>query len=215
LHSHTTAKYCLPDGFLALWLAPPLINCDILLTVDQIIHAIPGIANMMATKSIVVKNNSIASNQRLWRLRPALPGDATALHKACIDRITPDEIRRVITHCQNAARNNRGLGIVAELTDGSPVGYGQILRWARGAEISDLVVSQRWRGNGIGSAMIHQLIEVAREMRVPHVEIGVSLRNTSAYKLYRRLGFNDGRIIDIDLGKGSEPVMYMKMDLLC
>ncbi len=148
-----------------------------------------------------------------WRLRPALPADSRLLHRYCMPEAEPAFVERLLRHCQQAALNRRGLGLVAALPDGRLVGFGQLTLWPRAAEISDLVVAEAWRGQGIGSALITRLIQAAREMAVDKVEIGVALHNYRALRLYRQLGFNYGRTLDLDLGSGPEPVMYLWMAL--
>lgn len=148
-----------------------------------------------------------------WRLRPVLPGDAPALHRFCMPERTLDQIQRLVQHSQKAALNRRGLGLVAELEQGNVVGFGQLTLWARAAEISDVIVGKAWRGYGIGSAIIRKLVQAAREMAAERVEIGVALRNYNALLLYRKLGFSYGRTLDLDLGEGPEPVMYLEMRL--
>lgn len=151
--------------------------------------------------------------QPVWRLRPALPADSRLLHRYCLPEAEPAFVDRLLHHCQQAALNRRGLGLVAALPDGRLVAFGQLTLWPRAAEISDLVVAGAWRGQGIGSALITRLIQAAREMAVDEIEIGVALQNYRALQLYRRLGFNYGRTLDLDLGSGPEPVMYLRMAL--
>jgi ribosomal protein S18 acetylase RimI-like enzyme len=95
---------------------------------------------------------------------------------------------------------------------GRAVGFGQLSRWGTRGEICNLIVSEAWRGQGIGSAMIRRLIGVARENSLADVEIGAALSNPRALALYRRLGFADDRRVMLDLGKGAEPVIYLLMD---
>ena len=148
-----------------------------------------------------------------WRLRPALPADAPALHRNCLPESNLAFAERLLRHCQQSALNQRGLGLVATLPDAHLIGFGQLTLWPCAAEISDLIVSEAWRGRGIGSAIIAGLLRAAREMHAEQVEIGVGLRNYDALRLYRRLGFNYGRTLDLDLGDGPEPVMYLWMPL--
>ncbi|MBN2472424.1 MAG: GNAT family N-acetyltransferase [Anaerolineae bacterium] len=151
--------------------------------------------------------------QPVWRLRPALPADSPALHAACMPEAEPAFVDRLLRHCQQAALNRRGLGLVAVLPDNRLVGFGQLTLWPRAAEVSDLIVAEAWRSRGIGTTIITRLIQAAREMAVDEIEIGVALRNYRALQLYRRLGFNYGRTLDLDLGSGLEPVMYLWMAL--
>lgn len=145
--------------------------------------------------------------------RPALPEDAAQIQASCLTGQPVELVRELLQRCQKAALNRRGLGLVAVLPDGGVIGFGQLTLWPRAAEISDLTVSVAWRGRGVGTALIARLTQAAREMHAGAIEIGVSLRNQSALRLYRRIGFQDGRILTLDLGDGLEPVMYMGMPL--
>ncbi len=173
---------------------------------------------MKAAENAVPRSASAASDEATpssvpWHLRPALPEDTPALQRHCLADRTLEDVERLLRHSQKTALNRRGLGLVAELPDGTPIGFGQLTLWPNTAEISDLIVGKRWRGQGVGSAIIRKLIEAAREMAMDRVEIGVALRNYDTLRLYRRLGFDYGRTIDLDLGEGPEPVMYMEMAL--
>jgi len=148
-----------------------------------------------------------------WRLRPALPGDAAALQRECLPHQPLEYVLSLLKRCQQAALNRRGLGLVAILPDGSVIGFGQLTAWPRAAEISDVIVGEVWRGQGIGSAIITRLLEAAREMAITRAEIGVSPDNARARALYYRLGFRDHRIIAPDLGGGPEPILYMTIAL--
>lgn len=105
----------------------------------------------------------------------------------------------------------KALGLVAvpDQHDDYPIAYGQITCWPRVAEISDLIVAEAWRGQGIGSALIESLIAAAGHWPVTAVEIGVALSNPRALDLYKRLGFSFGRTLTLDLGHGAEPVLYL------
>lgn len=146
-------------------------------------------------------------------IRPACEADAESLQRTCWpDQFFFDVETRLL---DVTIRNKRGLawGVVAEL-NGEAVGYGQLGRWGRRCEISDLVVTAPLRGCGIGTAIIIALLDIARCERVAEVEIGAALSNPRALALYRRLGFHDKRRVDIDLGHGPEPVIYLSMALL-
>ncbi len=96
----------------------------------------------------------------------------------------------------------RALGIVA-VCDGDVIAYGQITLWPHTAEISDLIVTELWRSKGIGTLLIHRLIEAARDWQMPLVEIGVALDNPRALALYQRLGFREARRDRSGFGKWS------------
>lgn len=148
-----------------------------------------------------------------WQLRTVQPTDALALHKDCRHNDSLDRVQTLLRQVQRNARQKRGLGLVVEQTDGRLIGFGQLTLWSRTAEISDLIVSEAWRSQGIGSAMITQLVESARTFNQNQVEIGVALGNTRALDLYHHLGFQDDRTLELNLGDGSEQVVYLSLDL--
>jgi ribosomal protein S18 acetylase RimI-like enzyme len=139
--------------------------------------------------------------------------DAPALGQDCMADKGLADIENLLRRVRRAALDRRGLGLVAELTDGRLAGFGQLTLWPRAAEISDLTVGESWRGHGIGSDLVRELTRAARAMGAETVEIGVALRNARVLRLYRSLGFDYGRTLDLDLGSGPEPVMYLWMRL--
>lgn len=109
------------------------------------------------------------------------------------------------------AERSRGMGVVV-LIEGQLIGYGQLTLWARTAEISDLSVHESWRNKGIGTRLIFHLLEAARRYRKV-AEIGAAQSNPHALALYRRLGFRDDRVITLNTDNGSEPIVYLTLDL--
>ena len=95
------------------------------------------------------------------------------------------------------------------MVKGKVVGFGQLVRWGRRAEIADLIIRPEWRENGIGTAMIRQLIDIARQQNILEIEIGVTESNIRAMALYLRLGFEEKRRLLIDVGRGVENVIYL------
>jgi ribosomal protein S18 acetylase RimI-like enzyme len=143
-------------------------------------------------------------------LRRSSPRDAAGLQAACWPEWSLDSIRELLVRVDGIAGQGRGLGVVACIDD-QILGYGQLTLWPRAAEISDLIVTPALRGNGVGTAIITHLIDQARTWHLDCVEIGAALSNPRAMALYRRLGFTEDRIIELDLGSGLEPVMYLSM----
>ena len=147
-----------------------------------------------------------------YQLRKVTIRDAADLHDSCWPDKSSAAVRELIERAEGIARRKRGQGIIATI-DGKPIAYAQLTLWPRVSEISDLVVTADLRGQGIGTALICELIVLARTYAVSTVEIGVAMSNPRAYALYRRLGFQTDRIINLDLGSGPEPVMYLMMPL--
>ena len=145
-----------------------------------------------------------------FSVRPVTLEDAAILQSACYPYSSVDAVRELIQRALDIARRGRGVGVVA-VNETGVLGYGQLTLWPRAAEISDLIVTESLRSRGIGSAIIHTLLEKCRLLHLTKVEIGAALNNPRALSLYRRLGFRDDRIIDLDLGDGIQPVMYLIM----
>lgn len=146
--------------------------------------------------------NAVQTPAASVELRQASPEDVEALRDALWPGRSVAALRELFA---------RRAYWIAAWNGGKPVGFGQLTFWPRSAEIGDLMVTPEWRGRGVGTAMICCLLDRAWVMRVPVVEIGAAFSNPRALALYRRLGFRDNRIIDLDLGDGPEPVMYLTM----
>jgi ribosomal protein S18 acetylase RimI-like enzyme len=84
--------------------------------------------------------------------------------------------------------------LIGGLKAGSDIiGGGQLIYQGETAEIAELSVRADYRNQGVGTAMIHILTQIARERKTSILEIGVDLNNEAALRLYRRLGFGEER----------------------
>ena len=124
-----------------------------------------------------------------------------------------DSITELLWRVEKLTQQGRGYGIVAYHAQDGILGYGQLTVWPRTTEISDLIVAPAYRGRGIGTALICVLIEKVHVWGLSQVEIGAALSNPRALHLYRRLGFQEDRTIELDLGNGQEPVIYLTRQL--
>ncbi len=145
-----------------------------------------------------------------YQLRRSLLRDAAELQATCWPEWSLDSVRELLFRAESIASQGRGLGVVA-CKGHQILGYGQLTLWPRAAEISDLIVAPTYRGNGVGTAIIEYLIDQACAWHLPCIEIGAALANPRAVALYKRIGFVEDRIIDLDLGNGLEPVIYLSM----
>jgi len=145
-------------------------------------------------------------------IRPVHLSDALSLHKMCWPERPLHHIGKLLERTQKLAFSRRGLGVVA-IRDSVVCGFGMLTLWPRAAEISDLIVNPGYRDQGIGSMIITQLTETARNLHAQMVEIGVALSNPRALALYRRLGFTDHHTVEVDLGNGPEIVLYLTKSL--
>lgn len=145
-------------------------------------------------------------------IRPVETEDIEALQHACWASRPLANIQQLINRAQQNARRKRGLGVVVvEPQTGTAFAFGQLILWSECGEISDLIVTSAYRRRGVGTAIIQTLVHHARELNLKCVEIGVAMSNPNALRLYRWLGFADGYTLSLDLGAGSEPVMYLKL----
>ena len=60
------------------------------------------------------------------------------------------------------------------------------------SEIAISVKKEYW-GLGIGSAVMSELIEFARNNDIRNIELGVKASNSKAIKLYEKFGLNNGK----------------------
>jgi ribosomal protein S18 acetylase RimI-like enzyme len=73
-------------------------------------------------------------------------------------------------------------GLVGVITEYRHDPYGHTL---------GMLVDERYRGRGIGSALLSQLIEWAASRAIPHLSLLVFPHNERALALYRKFGFEE------------------------
>lgn len=101
--------------------------------------------------------------------------------------------------------------LVYDKTEDDIIGMGAVTYWQKCGEISDLYVIPSQRSKGIGTAIIQYLVSKIRQTPLQRAEIGVALSNTRALDLYRKLGFDDRKQVNLDVGNGVEPVLYLEL----
>jgi ribosomal protein S18 acetylase RimI-like enzyme len=75
-------------------------------------------------------------------------------------------------------------------------------------ELTKMAVDEKFRGKGIGEALIHGLIDRAKEMGLKRVILYSNTVLENAIRLYRRLGFKE-----ITLEKGLYERSDIKMEI--
>jgi ribosomal protein S18 acetylase RimI-like enzyme len=153
----------------------------------------------------------------LFAIRHVDLSDVRSLHTRLWQSQDRDTTQDFIQRVLKFEEQKRGIGIVVvdnKLSPSTIVAYGQITQWVKCAEISDLMVHPDYRGQGIGTAMIQYLTHYSLTVKASCVELGVAMNNQRALALYQKLGFQDSYTLQLDLGQGTEPVLYLNIDLM-
>lgn len=145
-------------------------------------------------------------------MRPVRATDTDYLRANCWPNRSFLSIYNLITRTIRNVAEGRGLGLVVVGADDTPLAYGQYTIWPTCAEISDLVVAQPLRGQGVGTALIQTLIQRAQAQRATAFEIGVAMDNPRAAALYRRLGFEDSHTVMMSLDRGMEKIQFLRLE---
>ena len=145
-------------------------------------------------------------------MRPVRATDTDRLRANCWPNRTFLTIYNLVTRTLRNVADDRGLGLVVVSEDDTPLAYGQYTLWPTCAEISDLVVAEPLRGQGVGTALIQTLVKRARGRGATAFEIGVAMDNPRAAALYRRLGFEDSHTVMMDLERGKEKILFLRLE---
>lgn len=80
--------------------------------------------------------------------------------------------------------DDEAIHVLARTADDTPIGTARLLA---DGHIGRLAVRAPWRGLGIGRALLHELMTIARERGLPRVFLGAQ---THAIGFYERQGFS-------------------------
>ena len=69
------------------------------------------------------------------------------------------------------------------------VGFAGVMLQVPEMEILNLVTKKTKRGNGIGTFLLHKMMEIAKNKKIETIFLEVSKSNKSARKIYERAGF--------------------------
>jgi ribosomal protein S18 acetylase RimI-like enzyme len=152
-----------------------------------------------------------------WSIRTATPDDAAILVRMLAHAAyppwhrplpTPGAIRRdprTARYVVGWGREGDG-GVVALDRGGRRIGaawYRLLAGEDRGHGWLDdrtpeviIGIGPRWRGRGVGTALMRQLLALAVDSRVRSLSLSVSTANPAAEALYRRVGFETVRETD-------------------
>jgi len=151
-------------------------------------------------------------------IRPARPGDETAIHELVRELAEFERLAQTVvsTPADFAAAffgdPPSAFALLAE-SDGRPAGMAiffstfSTFTGRPGLWLEDLYVRPEFRGQGIGRALINAVIARARSMGCPRLEWSVLDWNENAIGFYRNLGAEvlpDWRIVRIDPARVPE-----------
>jgi len=110
---------------------------------------------------------------------------------------TPDSLLRMLR--ENDVREDESL--VALAPGGAPVGVALLGRRGARAWVAGMGVAPEWRGQGQGAALLARLLDRARALGAQQVTLEVLENNTTASRLYERMGFHETRPLTIYTGE--------------
>lgn len=107
------------------------------------------------------------------------------------------------------------IGYVDE-EDGEIRGYAILMPTVEEAELLNIGVASAWQRKGLGRAILHEMLELARNKNMHRVFLEVRSSNVAAIALYRSAGF-----VEVGLRRGyyqgangSEDAVTMACDLM-
>lgn len=145
-------------------------------------------------------------------LRPVQLADAEALRSYCWPNRSLLSIHNLLRRTRRSQQDGRGLGLVLIDEHDKALGYGQFTLWPTCAELSEIVIAEPLRGQGLGTTLIQALVQKAGDYSAISFEIGVTASNTRAAELYKRLGFVYSHSLMVDLERGREKVLFLRLD---
>ena len=84
------------------------------------------------------------------------------------------------------------------------------LRMGKNALVRGLAVEEKWRGSGVGTALLEKAVEEARKKGYGTVYIKVQPENLEAVRVYQKIGFAAVREM---AGKDGKPILLMRKRL--
>lgn len=160
--------------------------------------------NLPEVFRMIIKPKSMEGKNLSWILRCATKQDARELsilrlqidgesenldRESGEDYLSPETFEERI---QKDMEADRSLFLVAEV-EGRIVGFARcqgnhLSRFRHGAEFGICIAKEYW-GNGIGKALLQNILEWADNIELERIELSVVETNTGAISLYRSFGF--------------------------
>lgn len=126
------------------------------------------------------------------KIRPATLDDAQALAALATQLGYPSEPEQIAQRL--TLLSSLGSQVFVAEVEGQVVGFVQVSPYFpflmdRAAEIAALVVDERWRGQGIGHALLQTAEAWAREKGYSAMHVRTNIVRERAHRFYRREGY--------------------------
>ncbi len=96
---------------------------------------------------------------------------------------------------------DEGRHYLVAVEKGRVIGYGGFWSIVDEGHITNIAVHPDFRGEGVGKALVAELLETGRALKLEHFTLEVRASNTAAIALYEKLGFESA---------GERPGYYSK-----
>ena len=145
----------------------------------------------------------------LFTIRDAKTSDFSSvlnlIEELAIFENEPNSVDVSVEELQNDYNNNQFSCLVAEIDNkivGVALYYNRYSTWkGKTIHLEDLIVNDKYRGNGIGKGLLKELIEKAKAENLRRVEWCVLDWNTNAIKFYESVGgeiLKDWYLVQLD-----------------
>jgi ribosomal protein S18 acetylase RimI-like enzyme len=160
------------------------------LSLDGWIDPLVKAAGFQQTHSVVVlsrrRGAPPAVRPTLARIRPATPADYDAV--AATDYAAFASPWQMSATVINDAIRRADYLTVAEV-EGEIIGYQLTTPTSQGAHLARLAVQPAWQGQGIGGALVADLIEHSQRRNYRELTVNTQDNNLGSLSVYQRLGF--------------------------
>jgi len=109
---------------------------------------------------------------------------------------------------RNELENKNSKYIIAKIND-EIVGFAGVSIVLDTADITNIVVKKRFRGNGISTILSENIIELAKSNNCNIINLEVNQNNLVAINLYKKLGFNQNGLRK-NYYKGHDGLLFTK-----
>lgn len=106
-----------------------------------------------------------------------------------------------------------GVYVAVAESEGEKAGFAEMRIIAGEAQVFSIAVDSKFRGRGIGEALLKHLIEKSRESSCTKLTLEVRAGNEAAASLYEKLGFREVGKRKGYYSNGSEDAVLMDLDL--